>query len=191
MVEEDRKENPVQLALVRPEPPPPPPATSLEALFEEHHDRVFAAAYRVTGSAHDAEDVLQTIFLRLLKRDDGGADLAPSPGAYLARAAVNAALDIVRSRKVRNPVEVESAGLTSPGPSPERASLDRELGDRLRVALGRLPERAAEMFALKYFEGLTNDDIATALDTSSNVVAVTLFRARARLRRELEATERS
>src|SRR2546421_12797292 len=38
--------------------------TGLEALFREHHDRVFRTAHRVTGSAADAEDVLQTEFLR-------------------------------------------------------------------------------------------------------------------------------
>ena len=40
---------------------------SLEGLFERHHDRVFRTAHRVTGSAADAEDVLQTVFLRVAR----------------------------------------------------------------------------------------------------------------------------
>ena len=41
-------------------------ARDLEVIFKEHHGMVFRAAYRVTGNAGDAEDVLQTVFLRLV-----------------------------------------------------------------------------------------------------------------------------
>ena len=67
-----------------------PPAVAdrtdrLEEIFQAHHDRVFRAAYRVTGNASDAEDVLQTVFLRLLKHGHTftGVDDA---GRYLHRA---------------------------------------------------------------------------------------------------------
>ena len=70
-------------------------AGELERLFRDHHEQVFRAAYRITGSVTDAEDVLQTIFLRLAS-NAGTPDLAPSPAGYLHRAAVNAALDLVR-----------------------------------------------------------------------------------------------
>ena len=63
---------------------------------------VFRAAYRVTGNAGDAEDVLQTVFLRLVKRDPDADPVGNIP-SFLHRAAVNAALDLVRSRQnVRN-----------------------------------------------------------------------------------------
>ena len=45
-----------------------PPAEVLAALYEEHARQVLAAAFRVTGSRQDAEDVLQTVFLRLMRR---------------------------------------------------------------------------------------------------------------------------
>ena len=95
------------------EPPPDPAPVSmrdLEGLFREHHDRVFRAAYRVTGSVVDAEDVLQTVFLRLSRRSD--LNLEPSPVSYLRRAAINAALDLLRHhtwvgnvRELRNVIE--------------------------------------------------------------------------------------
>src|SRR6266498_2708990 len=47
--------------------PPNSSQTELETLFQSHHDRVFRSAYRITGSAADAEDVLQTVFLRLVR----------------------------------------------------------------------------------------------------------------------------
>src|SRR5512144_113470 len=77
---------------------PAPGPTPLEAAFEAHHAAVFRAAYRVTGNATDAEDVLQTVFLRLLRRPTE-AEAVESMGGYLRRAAVNAALDLMRSRQ--------------------------------------------------------------------------------------------
>src|SRR5438034_9115418 len=72
----------------------------VESLFREHHDRVFRAAHRITGSVVDAEDVLQTVFLRLSRRGNSkeGVNLEPSPASYLHRAAINASLDLVRQR---------------------------------------------------------------------------------------------
>ena len=61
----------------------------LERDFRAHHGLVFATAYRITGNAGDAEDVLQTVFLRLLRRDRN-ADPLEKPESYLRRAAINA-----------------------------------------------------------------------------------------------------
>ena len=65
-----------------------------EALFREHHGAVYRAAYRITGNAMDAEDVLQTVFTRLLRRERQRP--FRERGSYLHRAAVNAALDLMR-----------------------------------------------------------------------------------------------
>ena len=70
--------------------------TPVENVFREHHRHIFATAFRLTGSAQDAEDVIQTVFLRLLRREN--LDLEPNPGAYLRRAAINAGLDLLRAR---------------------------------------------------------------------------------------------
>ena len=163
-------------------------AGELERLFREHHEQVFRAAYRITGSVTDAEDVLQTIFLRLAS-NAAPPDLAPSPAGYLHRAAVNAALDIVRGRGRARTVSfdsVESAHeLKHPDSGPEEEHDDRELRALLRHAVAKLGDRAATAFALRYFEGYDNNRIAELLGTSPTVVAVTLHRARTRLRREI------
>src|ERR1043165_2142058 len=69
-----------------------------EKLFREHYQLVYRTAYSVAGSRQDAEDVLQTIFVRLLKREFP-PDFAKNPKAYLYRAAVNVSLNVLRSRK--------------------------------------------------------------------------------------------
>lgn len=161
---------------------------SIRDLFERFHHVVVQAAYRITGRAEDAEDVLQTVFTRLLQRAE---DLPPVVGegarAYLQRAAVNAALDVVKARRNRQrvPLELVDGSLQDEGIRPDRLNNSRELADWLRRALGRLHPRSAEMFALRFLEGLTNQQIAHLLGTTPGTVAVTLHRVRTRLQEEL------
>lgn len=163
----------------------PPPAEEIERLFTQHHQRVFQAAYRVTGSVDDAEDVLQTVFARLLA-PGARRDLSPNPAGYLHRAAIHAALDTVRARGSRKTVPLElvaSDGVPARGLDPERQRGEGEARERLRVALGAVAPRTAEMFVLKYVEGCDNREIAAIVGTSPGVVAVSLFRARRTVRR--------
>src|SRR6185436_9684824 len=76
------------------------PVQELEAIFRAHYRLTYRTAYAVTGSAADAEDVVQTIFLRLLRREVP-PDLRKNPGAYLYRAAVNQSVSVIRERKRR------------------------------------------------------------------------------------------
>ena len=162
----------------------------VESLFEEHHDRVFRTAYRVTGSAADAEDVLQTVFLRLTRGQEG-ADAAQNTEAYLSRAAINASLDLLRSRKRSKAVamdDVEAAASVTEfvvKQNPAAHHEDRELRRLIREAVAKLGATAGQMFALRYFEGYGNAEIAGIMKTSPLVVGVTLHRARARLRKEI------
>jgi RNA polymerase sigma factor (sigma-70 family) len=184
MTDDRNSEERVEAALVTTETLP---AGWLEALYREDAAIVLQTAYRVTGSIADAEDVLQTIFARLAGRA-GPPDFSTGSRAYLRRAATNAALDIVQSHRVRKGVSLEITGdevERDSGPEPDRRHLGRELHDRLRGAIGKLSRRSAEMFILRYFEDLEIAEIAEQLETSTNTVAVTLHRARARLREEM------
>ena len=163
------------------------PPEELESLFRTHHEQIFRTARRITGSVVDAEDVLQTIFLRLVRRE-GDYDLAPSPGSYFHRAAVNAALDLMRSRTRSKSVpleDVEHELFESPSRSPEAQHIDRELRKLVQQAVARLGSKTAEVFVLRYFEGFDNHEIARMLGTSQMVIAVMLHRARGRLRKEI------
>jgi len=102
----------------------------LERAFRAHHGLVFRTAYRITGNAADAEDVLQTVFLRLARRG-ANADVVEDDESYLRRAAINAALDVMRWQQANPTVEL-------PDLSDEMAA--RHAGDlmpELRQALGR------------------------------------------------------
>lgn len=181
------KEEAVPATATHLQPVADPPPGALETLFREHYDQIFRTAYRVTGSASDAEDVLQTVFLRLARREDG-LDLSPSPGAYLHRAAINASLDLVRARAHSKPValeEVEAELMINPNLSPSAQHEDRELRRLIQQAVSRLGATASEMFVLRYFEGYGNREIAEMLNTSQMVVGVVLHRARTKMRKEI------
>ena len=164
---------------------------SLETLFREHHGAVYRAAYRITGNAMDAEDVLQTVFTRLLRREEQ-PDLSERAGSYLHRAAVNAALDLMRRRKRARSVDLDEVGdqlIDTKEPGPERARGSQELKTRLREAMSRLSPRQAEIFTLRYIEGLGNLEISKMLGASQTSIAVLLHRARHRLQKELGSLE--
>ena len=163
------------------------PEDALAGLFRQHSSRVLAAAYRVTGSRQDAEDVLQTVFLRLARRGDD-VRLDERAGSYLHKAAVNAAIDLLRARaRVRAtalddwPIEPEDREAVSP----ESDQRDRELRQQLRQALTEVSERHARIFVLRFFEDLSNKEIATLLGISQTAVGVSIFRTRKRLRTRL------
>jgi RNA polymerase sigma factor (sigma-70 family) len=164
--------------------------SALEILFRQHSDRVFRTAHRVTGSGADAEDVLQTIFLRLARGPESRSVLE-NPEGYFARAAINASLDLLRSRKRSRAVALDdveadaAAAALAPPKNPESGHEDRELRNLIRAAVSRLGPNAAQMFTLRYFEGYDNGEIARVTGTSALVVGVTLHRARARLRKEI------
>ena len=162
----------------------------LEQIFLEHKDRVFRAAYRITGHAGDAEDVLQTVFLRLVRQERFPeiANLA----AYLHRSAVNAALDLLRSRKTTDArtLSLDEQPHQQEAVSANTAEPATEIRDWLRQALGRLNPRWAEMFVLRFIEDYSNREIAGMMNTSAAVVAVILHRTRAQLKKDFKESAR-
>lgn len=150
-------------------------------LYERHYEAVFRAALRVTGNPADAEDVLQSVFLRVLSRPDEDADEAGRrPAAYFRRAAVNAAVDVLRRRTLRGETVYDDQ---APG---DRGEAPLLLKVRLRRALAAIDRDDATLFLLRYVEGLSNEELAEAFQIEKNNVAVRLHRIRRRLQTELE-----
>ncbi len=164
-----------------------PAADELEEIFHEHYRLVYRAAYSVTGSEQEAEDVLQTLFLQLL-RSGVPPGFRKNPKAYLYRAAINQALNAVRSRR-RHAQIFDLAGLEAAVDVPGDPPHDAELRKRLLQALATLNRRAVEMVLLRYLHKCSKAEIASVFGTSRGVVAVTLWRARARLRKLLSNSD--
>ena len=158
-----------------------------EELFNNHCQFVYRTAYSVLRNRQDAEDVLQSLFLKLLERESA-LDLSRNPQAYLYRAAVNASLNVVRSRKH----EVATDDFRSlDRPMPE-TSFDDAAARRkqLMEAIALLRPKAAEIVILRYAHNYSDAQIARMLGKSRGYVAVTLVRARARLKRLVRLAEK-
>jgi RNA polymerase sigma factor (sigma-70 family) len=155
--------------------------SELEDLFQEHYRLIYRTAYSVTGSRQDAEDVLQTVFVKLLRRGCP-PDFERNPQGYFYRAAVNLALNTVRTRKRQQWVGgVE--GLLAPVPA--ESSPDDGLQLSLLDAIAQLKPRAVEILILRYEHDHSDAEIAKMLGTSRGTIAVTLYRTRARLKKLL------
>lgn len=140
---------------------------------------MFLAALRVTGSPADAEDVLQTVFLRVLSRSEE-AEAAQRPAAYFRHAAVNAAVDVLRRRAVQARTAYDDR---APHAAVEQPLL---LKERLRRAIATLESDDATLFLLRHVEGLSNGELAVMFELEKNNVAVRLHRIRVRLQAEME-----
>ena len=157
----------------------------LDRIFAEQYQMVYRTAYGVTGRAEDAEDVVQTLFLRLVRRGFP-SDLMKNPRAYLYRAAVNLSLNTIRQRQ-RNVLTEEPERFETA--APDDAKLLEDLHTHLYAAIAELDSDAAHILVLRYVHEYSDADIAKLLGTSRGVVAVRLYRLRARLKKLIRALQ--
>jgi len=156
-----------------------PELAGFAGLYERHYEAVFRTALRVTGRPADAEDVLQMVFVRLLSGTEHD-EAARRPAAYFRRAAVNAAIDLLRRRAVRAETPYDD---TAPHAAVESGLL---LKEQLRRAIATLDREDATLFVLRFVEGLSNQELADMFQLEKNNVAVRLHRIRLRLQAEME-----
>src|SRR5262245_45351379 len=162
-----------------------PLGQDFERIYREHAPLVYRTAWGVLGSREDAEDVLQTVFLKLLRRELP-PDLEKNPKAYLYTAAVTGSLDVLKARR-RRPVlvdDIDRLEVAAPLPG-ER--FDEGTHQRLYEAIAALGAEAAQILILRYMQNKRIAEIAEGLGVSRTVVAVRLFRSRARLKKLLGA----
>ena len=167
---------------------------AFERLVERYRDRVYRLSLRLTGSASDAEEVLQDTFVSAYRRLDGFRGEAAF-STWLYRIATNAALMLRRGR-ARHPTEplddymprFDRQGRHARDVDHGRAAdaeaiLDRErLARHARRALERLPGRYRTPFVLRDLEELPTAEVASVLGLSQALVRQRVHRARLMLR---------
>jgi RNA polymerase sigma-70 factor (ECF subfamily) len=158
-------------------------AQDFDEIYRDHAPLVYRTAWGVLGSREDADDVVQTVFLRLIRRETP-LEFRKNPGAYLYRAAVNVSLDILKARR-RRPVlveHIEQLELAAPELDSHRLE---DLHHRLYAALDQLRPSDREVLILRYMHKKSVADIGRTLGVSRAVVSLRLFRSRARMRKLL------
>src|SRR4030095_2313566 len=140
---------------------------AFEQLFRDHHHLIYRTAYSVTGSRQDSEDVLQTLFVKLMERglpDGAKRNLK----GYLYRATVHIALNIVRSRK-RERLSDDVEHLQVSGPL-EQVTSNEDTRRGLLDAVAQLRPRAGEILILHYEHNYSDAQIAKILGKSRGVI---------------------
>lgn len=161
------------------------------ALMERHLPAVLRMTLRVTGNLEDAEEAAQEAFLQAYKKLPTFREQAAF-GTWVYRIAMNCALNIIK-RRTRNPEwnaeslddVSDAAPPVSPDLTPEAALLDAEAERQRERAMALLTPMERTAFVLRHIEEQPVGVIANALGVSANSARQTLFRAVAKLRREL------
>jgi RNA polymerase sigma-70 factor (ECF subfamily) len=171
----------------------PDEQTHDEELYRLHHSRVVRLCRLLLADPHEAEDVAQEVFVKLLQASKTETRaMAWEP--WLTRVAVNACHDRRRSgwwkwwRAPRHTADADVLAILdrpSHAPTPEEEALSREARGRIWQAFRQLSSRQQEVFVLRYLEGWSTDAVADMLDLSVGTVKRHLFRAVHRLRAAL------
>ena len=159
--------------------------STLERLYDEHAQALFAFLLNLTRDDADTRDVLQEIFIKLA-RQPNLLHAARDERAFLLRLAHNAAIDLMRRRGTRDKhheqfgaEQLSAFAMTS---DPDEAAFRNELA----IALGELPPDQRAVVHLKLWSGLTFEQIAETLEIPLNTAASRyrygLDKLRARLR---------
>jgi RNA polymerase sigma factor (sigma-70 family) len=154
----------------------------LAELYERHVGRAVGLARVLTGDHAVAEDLAHEAFIRSASRLGALRDPARFE-AYLLRAVVN----LARSRARRRRIEI--AFIQRHRPAEAMPPVDAETGTVIRQALLRLPVRQRAAVTLRYFDDLSESQVAAALGCSPKAVNDLVRRAREQLRRELRDEE--
>jgi RNA polymerase sigma-70 factor (ECF subfamily) len=157
-----------------------------DEIVEQHSDRVYRLAYRLTGNPHDAEDLTQEVFVRVFRSLD-----SYTPGTFegwLHRITTNLFLDQARRKqRIRfDALSDERADrLRSNQPTPDLAYADQRFDDDVERALQALPPDFRAAVVLCDVEGLTYEEIAAILGAKLGTVRSRIHRGRAMLREAL------
>jgi RNA polymerase sigma-70 factor (ECF subfamily) len=159
-----------------------------EQLYRVHYDRVVRLCRLWLNDPYEAEEAAQEVFLKLVQADKG-RDQSFVWEAWLTRVAVNVCRDRRRSGWWKwwrgKTIEVEQVNVLCGSPTPEEETVSREARERVWRSFDKLSARQQEVFALRYVEGWSTEEVAAMLGLTPGSVKRHLFRAVHSLRKAL------
>ncbi|HEV2718647.1 MAG TPA: sigma-70 family RNA polymerase sigma factor [Thermoanaerobaculia bacterium] len=163
-------------------------ADAFRLLVDRHGRTLHRLAFRLTGSADDAEDVVQEAFIRAF-RQLASYDGRAAVGTWLHRITVNCAVDLLRARRRRPEDSGHEETLMShhePTSMQEQHAHASDIREAVARGMASLSANERTAFVLRHFEGMSIDEIGRTLGTKVNATKHTVFRAVQKLRQELE-----
>lgn len=151
--------------------------SELENLYRAHHGWIRQWLQRKLGNAHDAAELAQDVFVRLLSKPRSFND-AEHAKAYLGRMSRNACVDFWRRRRIEQAyMEVLAAQPEQLLPSLEHQAIILETLAQLQAMIDRMPKRVAQAFCLAQLQGMKQREIAEQLKVSERSVSNYLTQA--------------
>jgi len=161
---------------------------SFRRLVETYTPRVFALVRNLVRSQSEAEDVTQEVFFKVHRKLDSFREDSTFY-TWLYRVSVNTAHDWIKKQRKERAIQVEDFGampLTDDTDGPDESLRRRDLREEIREAMSRLPDSFRTILVLRELEGLRYEEISSVLQISKGTVESRIFRARAKLKDELD-----
>ncbi len=160
-------------------------------LVTTYANLILRLSYAYLRSTHDAEDICQTVFLKMLERREPFCS-AEHERAWVIRATINLCKNLLSSAARRTSVGLEAAGETADEQTPdiEEAYVHSEESRAVLEAVAALPQNYRVAVFLHYYEGCSIGQIARFTDQSEAAVAAHLSRGRSKLRGMLRGDQR-
>lgn len=162
-------------------------SAAFEELYHRHAARLYNVAYRMAGTASDAEDLVQECFLQAFRKI-GSFRGESSLGTWLYRLAMNHCLDVLRSRQARMGQQTDSLDdgtAFEPAAAPVLGAVSRI---DLERAIGLLPPACRAAFLLHDVEGFGHQEVGAILGISEGTSKSQVHKARLRIRSYLTQT---
>ncbi len=154
-------------------------------LYEHYFPRVYKYVYYRIGERTVTEDLVSTIFLRVVERIESYRERNGEFSPWLFRIAHNVVVDYYR-KKARSEVPLEESAIEIINTRfTERQVIEQLSDEDILAQISLLADREREIIGLKFGAGLDNGQIANLLNVSDNHVAVILYRAMKKLRQRI------
>lgn len=155
--------------------------TALAEIYDQYSPAIYAYALRLLGDEMQAEDCVAEVFARLLRALKAGQGPQDHLQAYLYRVAHNWITDTYR-RQPLPPLELPESLPENEELQPESSAQQRQQQERIRAALRRLPPEQRQVVMLRFYQGLSSEETAAALQKTEGAVKAMQHRALASLR---------
>ncbi len=153
-----------------------------EEIYTQYRDKVFGYVRNHVNSPEDAEDITSDIFVKIYSKLDTYDESKASLSTWIYSMTSNTVIDFYRTNHIHSEIPED---LTDDGSSIEDEVLNNESLEILADALSRLPQELMDIIVLRYYKGLTLQDIAVKMNLSYGVAKLRHREALGKLREML------